>query len=139
MEACISLMMRMDDVGAVGTTDEAAMGYYLVKWLSKPYTLQGDTEGMAGMISAGTMVVKGVYYNRVKRALYWYTPSEVRAVFEMRHVLWTGLQLLDISRENMLPNACNRMEATRQKAVKVIRTQSNHGGGGKVQSTGIRT
>jgi hypothetical protein len=27
MEARISLMMRMDDVGAVGTTDEVAMGY----------------------------------------------------------------------------------------------------------------
>jgi hypothetical protein len=52
----------MDDVGAVGMTDEAAMGYYLVKWLSEPYyTLQADTEGMAGMISAGTMVVEGVY------------------------------------------------------------------------------
>jgi hypothetical protein len=25
-------------VGAVGMTDEAAAGYYLVKWLSKPYT-----------------------------------------------------------------------------------------------------
>jgi hypothetical protein len=70
-----------------------------VKWLSEPYTLQADTEGMAGMISAETMVVEGVYYNRVKRAPYWYTPSDVRAVFEMRHVLWTGLQLLDIIRE----------------------------------------
>ena len=36
MEACISLMMCMDDIGVVGTTDEAAMGYYLVKWLSEP-------------------------------------------------------------------------------------------------------
>jgi hypothetical protein len=125
MEVRISLMMHMDDVGAVGTTDEAVMGYYLVKWLSEPYTLQADTEGMAGMISAGTMVVEGVYYNRVKRAPYWYTPSEVRAVFEMRHVLWTGLQLLDISRENTLPNACNRMEATRQKAVKVAAYEHN--------------
>jgi hypothetical protein len=43
----------------------------------------------------------------------------------MRHVLWTGLQLLDISRENTLPNACNRMEATRQKAVKVAAYEHN--------------
>ena len=103
----------------IGTTDEVAMGYYLVKWPSEPYMLQADTEGMAGMISMGIMVAEGVYYNRVKRAPYWYTPLEVRAVFKMRHVLWTGLQLLDICRENMLPNACNRMEATHQKVVKV--------------------
>ena len=125
IEARISLMMCMDDVGAVWTTDEAAMGYYLVKWLSEPYTLQADTEGMAGMISAGTMVVEGVYFDRVKRAPYWYTPSDVRAVFEMRHVLWTGLQLFDISRENKLPNGCNRTEATRQKAVKLVEYQHN--------------
>jgi hypothetical protein len=35
------------------------------------------------------------------------------------------LQLLDISRENTLPNACNRMEATRQKAVKVVAYKHN--------------
>ncbi len=46
-------------------------------------------------------------------------------MFEMRHVLWTGLQLLDISRENTLPNAHNRMEATRKKAVKVAAYQHN--------------
>jgi hypothetical protein len=87
MEARISLMMRSGDVGAVGTMDEAAMRYYLVKWLTEQYTLQAETEGMAGMIGAGTLVVKGVYFNRVRGALYWYTLSEVRAVFKMRHVL----------------------------------------------------
>ncbi len=125
MEARILLMMCSGDVGAVGTTDEVAMGYYLVKWLTEPYMLQGETKGMAGMISAGTLVVKGVYFNRVKGAPYWYTLLEVRAVFETRHVLWTGLQLLKISSENTLPHACNRMEATRQKEVKVVPFNNN--------------
>jgi hypothetical protein len=35
----MSLMMHEGKVGAVGTTNKAVMGYYLVKWLSKPYTL----------------------------------------------------------------------------------------------------
>jgi hypothetical protein len=26
-------------------TDEAAAGYYLIKWLSKPYTLHADKKG----------------------------------------------------------------------------------------------
>ncbi len=64
--ACMSLMMREGYIGAVGTTDEKAMGYYLVKWLSKPYTLQEDTEGMSGMIPVGSMVVDGLYFNRVQ-------------------------------------------------------------------------
>ena len=117
--------MQMDGVGGVGTADEAAMGYYLVKWISEPYTLQADTEGMAGMISAGAMVVEGVYFNRVKKEPYWYTPSTVWAVFEMRLVLWTGLQLLDISRDNVLSNACNRMEATQKMAVKMAAYEHN--------------
>ena len=95
------------------------MGYYLVKWLSEPYSLQAETEGMSGVIGAGSMVVDAVYYNRVERAPYWYTQSGETAIVEVRHVLQTGLQLQQISATNKLPNACNRLEATRQKAVRV--------------------
>jgi hypothetical protein len=73
--------------------------------LSKPYTLQEETEGMAQMVGAGIMAAKGVYYDRVERALYWYTLSGVRTVLEMRLVLWTGLKLLEISRKNRLPQS----------------------------------
>ncbi len=65
--ACMSLMMREGRIGAVGTTDKKAMGYYLVKWLSEPYTFQEDTEGMSGMIPVGSMVVDGLYFNRVQQ------------------------------------------------------------------------
>ena len=64
LEACMSLMMCNCKVGAVGMTDEAVMGYCLRKWLSEPYTLQEDTEGMSGMIPTGSMVVNGLYFNR---------------------------------------------------------------------------
>ncbi len=67
LEACMSLMMREGQVGAVGTSDNTAMGYYLVKWLSKPYTLQEDTEGISGMIPTESVVVDGLYFNRVQR------------------------------------------------------------------------
>jgi hypothetical protein len=66
--ARMSLMMREGHIGALGTTDKKAMGYYLVKWLSKPYTLQEDTEGMSGLIPVGSMVVYGLYFNRVQQA-----------------------------------------------------------------------
>ena len=58
-------MMRIGEVGAVGPKDVAAMGYYLVKWLSEPYTLQVDTEGMAGLTGTGKMVADVLYFNRV--------------------------------------------------------------------------
>ena len=112
-------MMHIGEVGAVGTTDAAAMGYYMVKWLSKPYTLQEETVGMASLIGTGKMVAKAVYFNRVQRAPYWYTLSGEHTIVEVRHVLQTGLHLQPISVANKLPQACNRMEATRQKGLKV--------------------
>jgi hypothetical protein len=115
----MSLMMREGHIGAVGTTDEEAMAYYLVKWLSKPYTLQEDTEGMSGMIPIGSMVVDGLYFNRVQRAPLWYTPSGNTTVVEVKYVLRTGLQLQPISTTNALPNACARVKAMRKKAIKV--------------------
>ncbi len=115
----MSLIMCDGEVGVIGTTDEAAMGYYLVKWLSKPYTLQTDTSGMLGMILAGTIVADALYFNRVKRAPHWYTPSGVTTIVEGKYVMRTGLQLQPISTTNALPLACARAEATRKKAMKV--------------------
>ncbi len=100
-------------------TDEKTMGYYLVKWLSKPYTLQEDTEGMSGMIPVGSMVVDGLYFNRVQQAPLWYTPSGNTTVLEVKYVLQTGLLPQPISTTNALPNACARVEAMRKKAIKV--------------------
>ncbi len=120
LEARMSFMMRKGQVGAVGTSDEATMGYYLVKWLSEPYTLQEDTEGMSGMIPTRSMVVDGLYFNRVQYAPHWYTPSGDTMVMEVKYVLWTGLQLQPISTLNALPNVCARVQATRKKAIKVL-------------------
>ena len=43
LEARMSLMIKEGGIGAVGTEDDAAMGYYLVRWLSEPYTLRRRT------------------------------------------------------------------------------------------------
>ncbi len=115
----MSLIVRKGKIGAVGMTDEAAAGYYLVKWLSEPYTLHADTEGMSGFISAGKMVVNKLYFNPVHRAQNWYTLSDITTVVEVKHILQTGLQVQPISATNALPGTCASQEATRKKAVKV--------------------
>ena len=84
-----------------------------------PYTFQEETEGVAGLIGTGKMVADAVYFNRVQRAPYWYTLSGENTIVEVRHVLQTGLQMQEISGDNQLPRACNRTEATRQRALKV--------------------
>ena len=92
---------------------------WLVEWLSEPYSLQVDTDGMAGVIGNGKMVVDAIYHNRVPLAPFWYTKSEEKTVVMARHVLKSGLEVEGVSGTNLLPRGCNRMEATRQKAVKV--------------------
>ncbi len=114
----MSLMVREGEVGAIGMADDAAMGYYVVKCLSKPYTLQEDMDGMSGTIGAGT-VVDTLYINRVEHAPHCYMQAKEMTVAEVRYVLLTGLHLLLISETNKLPTACNRREAAQKKAVKV--------------------
>jgi hypothetical protein len=120
MKAPMSLMVREGEMGAIGMADEAALGYYVVKWLSNPYTLQEETaEGMSGIIGVGTMVADVLYFNWVERATHWYTQSNMTTVVEVRYVLLTGFQLQPISETNKLPTMCNRREAAQKKAVKV--------------------
>ncbi len=69
----MSLMIWEGEVRAVGTTDNATMGYYVVKWTSEPYALQAEAEGVSDVIAAGSMVVDAVYFNMVGRVPYWYT------------------------------------------------------------------
>ena len=92
---------------------------WLVEWLSEPYSLKVDTDGMAGVIGNGKMVVDAIYHNRVPLTLFWYTKSEEKTVVMARHVLKSGLEVEGVSGTNLLPRGCNRTEATRQKAVKV--------------------
>ena len=82
---------------------------------------QEDTEGMAGMSGSGMMVADAIFYNRVGRAPYWYTPSETTTVVQVIHVLQTGIELQGISPSNKLPVSCNRALAMRQKAVMIAR------------------
>ena len=137
--ARMSLIMRKGEVGAVGTTDEAAMGYYLVKWLSEPYTLQTDTAGMLGMIPAGTIVADMLYFKRVQRKPHWYTPSGLPTVVEVKYVMRTGLQLQPISTTHTLPLACERAEAMRKGHESIASgPRGDHRGSEQMRQAGVR-
>jgi hypothetical protein len=71
----MSLIVHEGKVGAVGTTNEAAADYYLIKWLSEPYTLHADTEGMSRIISAGEMVVDALLQPSTLRTKLVHTVS----------------------------------------------------------------
>ena len=86
-------------------------GLLCLKWTSELYALQAVAEGVSGVIVAGAMYMVGC-------APYWYTQLELTMVIEVRHVLWSGLQLEEISATNKLPLACNRLDMAWKRAVK---------------------
>jgi len=100
--ARVSLQIKEGEVGAIGTAPAAAtpLGYCVAKWKNKPYKLQQEVKGMAGMLEAGTLVADAVLYSPVRLAPGWYTPSTVEAVVEVAQVLLTGLSLMTI-RDNV--------------------------------------
>ncbi len=76
-----------------------------MKWLSKPYSLQEDMEGMSGVIGSGVMVADALFYNRVMCAPFWYTRSGETTAVKARYVLLTGLEMEEVSATNTLPQA----------------------------------
>ena len=99
--------------GVMRTNDEATQGYYLVKWITEPYTVQEDTV-MMGMKSqqspfVGEIICGVVFRNLVPNAIDWYTPMSKReglVMIRLKHVLITGVTMKMISDNNMLPNKC---------------------------------
>ena len=86
-----------------------------MEWLTEPYSLEEDTEELAGVIGTGTMVSNATFHNRVGGAPCWRTRSRLKTVIEVRYVLQTGVEMDEINPKNPL----SRKEATQQKAKKV--------------------
>ena len=103
--AAISQDIRRYGFGAVNAdADDAPDGFYLVQWTGKPHTLQApavvqgcadaddenaNTDG-SGVMPAGTLVCKGIYYDRVHHAPGWCEPKPDNASFGplQKHVLF---------------------------------------------------
>ena len=68
--------------GAMIINDEATQGYYLVKWITEPCTVQEDTvmKGVEPQHSAfaGEKICDAVFWNQLPNAIDWYTPMSKR-------------------------------------------------------------
>ena len=103
------------NVGAVMTEDENTHGYYLVRWVSEPYTSQEETDEW----TIGELVCDGSYLNPVGRARNWYTADNDVVTIRVQHVVAACLDLQKPSDEVKLPSTCNRSEATRKGATRL--------------------
>lgn len=126
-----------NNFGAIETADpEATDGYYLIKWIGDPYTLQEDTyvEGYKkGKLPAGSTVCRGVYFFEVAGARKWYCPPPIvtdnhKKIFPIRYVVNTNVQVFSIGENGAtLPNGLEKwlkQRATILGAVKI--TDDSH-------------
>ena len=105
--------------GATRTDDEAMEGYYLVKWITEPYIVQQDII-MKGVEPQQTAFAREIIFdallqNPVPGVVDWYIPMNKRKVLVMirlKQVLMTGVKMMKITEDNMLPSKCNKKEAT---------------------------
>ena len=56
-------LLQTGKYGAINTTDTATMGYYVIKFMSKPYTLQEESMCDGQINTTGDLVVKSQYMN----------------------------------------------------------------------------
>ena len=126
IEARMNERILIENFGAMRTDDEATQGYYLVKWITKPYTVQEDIimKGVEPQQTAfaGEIICDVLFWNPVPWAVDWYTPMRKRegmVIIRLKQVLMTGVTMMKISEENMLPSKCNKKEATHQGAMKI--------------------
>lgn len=96
--------------GAIDADDDREE-FYLVKWTTDAYPLANDSntvEGVNGTLPAGSMVAKGIYWNKVARATDWYTPPpplrEEERTFRIRYVLKGNISLLGHNNGAIFPS-----------------------------------
>ena len=79
--------IEIDNFGAYEANTEGDEGYYILKFTGKAYPLATDHDGVEGapenkITEAGSLVVKGVYWNPVGGAAQWHTPTPPRQAQE---------------------------------------------------------
>ena len=104
--------------GAMSTIDETMRGYYLIKQISEPYTVQEhkimkEVELQQYNLSR-KLICDMVFMHPVSNAIDWYTPMDKINGFVMitlKKALQTDLKKIMIDEENKLRSKCNKHPA----------------------------
>ena len=131
MTEMMAELIKVGGQGAFSTLDENAAGYYVVDWMSEPYTLQDDVElaeyTPAMWLKAGELVCDARYYHEVVGAKGWYTPMEASeqrdTVVRVQQVVAADLRLKPIAADNKLPSGMNKRKkelASKLGAVRLL-------------------
>ena len=68
----MAALVQIDKYGAINTVDTNTMGYYVIKSLSEPYTIQEETSCDGKISTASEIVVKYQYMKFIQDNTKWY-------------------------------------------------------------------
>ena len=111
--------VKTSNYGAFETADQnVSSGYYVVKWTSKPYILQENTQLDDYIppvaVPAGEFVANAHYMNPVAKSklLYTYPTSkdELITIVRMRYVIKSNIRATKITKQKYLDESSNRFE-----------------------------
>jgi hypothetical protein len=100
--------------GAVNTIDPNTQGFYIVKFMSTPYSLQQDMNVNGDCISSGELVCDAEYLSPAQLGSLWYvTPDEdtMPIVVEMSKVLVCNLAVNIVTELSDLDNCVSTLSA----------------------------
>ena len=118
--------IRIGTFGTMITNNEATQGYYLVKWITEPYTVHENTV-MKGVEPQHTtfsreIICDAMFWNPVPNVTDWYTPiskEEGLVMIRLKDMLITGVTMKKISDKNMILNECNKKKEASQEAMNI--------------------
>ena len=117
-------------MGAFFTEDYDIYGYYLVKWLGTPYTLQENCVNNNFVppivMKAEQIIFKAEYFNPIPmgRVKNCYTPSDIEVLVFIVEVLGTGITMVPFSNEN-LPGVKRKKILNNMKGTNASRIHEN--------------
>lgn len=91
--------------GAVNTEDPQTDGYYIVKFISSPYTLQNDVVVNGDRISSGMLVCDAEYLSPAFKGSNWYvTPigGTISVIIQMSKVLISNIDVKVVTERSQL-------------------------------------
>ena len=71
---------------------------------------------------AGEIICDAVFFDPVHNAIDWYIPmikNDCFVMIRLKQVLITSLKIKSIDETNMIPNTCNKKQATSLDAMKI--------------------
>ena len=102
----MSLIIIARKCGAIDDDDYSCHGYYIIKFSSSPYTLEGDSSIDGQVISSGEMVREGNYLFPININSHYYVLQKTKSInkfVSLRTIINGNVNVIFYNPKDVLP------------------------------------